>query len=142
SNTIPAVFPPPPQLPITSPPPPVHHHIADTHVAHRILSTMPSRDHLTRTISALFPPPLFLPHQITVHHHIADTHVAHHIFSTMPHYHAEEATRAIKPILKDYYQFDGTPIVKALWREVSQCVCVAPDADGPKGVYWYSNKVK
>ncbi|CAI5486507.1 unnamed protein product [Closterium sp. Naga37s-1] len=70
-----------------------------------------------------------------VHHHIADTHVAHHIFSTMPHYHAEEATRAIKPILKDYYQFDGTPIVKALWREVSQCVCVAPDADGPKGVY-------
>ncbi|CAI5963049.1 unnamed protein product [Closterium sp. NIES-64] len=77
-----------------------------------------------------------------VHHHIADTHVAHHIFSTMPHYHAEEATRAIKPILKDYYQFDGTPIVKALWREVSQCVCVAPDADGPKGVYWYSNKLK
>ncbi|CAI6000735.1 unnamed protein product [Closterium sp. NIES-65] len=60
-----------------------------------------------------------------VHHHIADTHVAHHIFSTMPHYHAEEATRAIKPILKDYYQFDGTPIVKALWREVSQCVCVS-----------------
>ncbi|CAI7779468.1 unnamed protein product, partial [Closterium sp. NIES-54] len=77
-----------------------------------------------------------------VHHHIADTHVAHHIFSTMPHYHAEEATRAIKPILKDYYQFDGTPVVKALWREVSQCVCVAPDADGPKGVYWYSNKIK
>ncbi|GJP48600.1 hypothetical protein CLOM_g7895 [Closterium sp. NIES-68] len=77
-----------------------------------------------------------------VHHHIADTHVAHHIFSTMPHYHAEEATKAIKPILKDYYQFDDTPIVKALWRETSQCVCVAPDEDGPKGVFWYSNKLK
>lgn len=77
-----------------------------------------------------------------VHHHIADTHVAHHIFSSMPHYHAEEATRAIKPILGDYYRFDGTPIVKALWREATECVFVSPDADGPKGVFWYTKKIK
>jgi hypothetical protein len=31
----------------------------------------------------------------------------------MPHYHAEEATRAIKPILGDYYMWDS--------REV--CLC-------------------
>ena len=34
-----------------------------------------------------------------VFHHITDTHVAHHIFSNMPHYHAMEATNAIKPLL-------------------------------------------
>ena len=34
-----------------------------------------------------------------VFHHITDTHVAHHLFSTMPHYHAMEATKAIKPVL-------------------------------------------
>lgn len=31
-------------------------------------------------------------------HHIADTHVAHHLFSYMPHYHAQEATEAIKKV--------------------------------------------
>lgn len=35
---------------------------------------------------------------------LQDTHVAHHLFSTMPHYHAQEATRALKPILGDYYR--------------------------------------
>merc|ERR1712034_204616 len=44
-----------------------------------------------------------------VFHNITDTHVAHHLFSTMPHYHAMEATKAIKPLLGEYYQFDGTP---------------------------------
>jgi hypothetical protein len=34
----------------------------------------------------------------------------------MPHYHAEEATRAIKPILGDYYMWDD--------REVG-CMCMA-----------------
>ncbi|XP_016176855.1 omega-6 fatty acid desaturase, endoplasmic reticulum isozyme 1 isoform X3 [Arachis ipaensis] len=74
-------------------------------------------------------------------HHITDTHVAHHLFSTMPHYHAMEATNAIKPILGDYYQFDGTPVYKALWREAKECLYVEPD-DGAsqKGVYWYKNK--
>lgn len=28
----------------------------------------------------------------------------------MPHYHAEEATRCIKPILGDYYTFDGREV--------------------------------
>ncbi|KAI3461058.1 hypothetical protein Pfo_017721 [Paulownia fortunei] len=58
-----------------------------------------------------------------VFHNITDTHVAHHLFSTMPHYHAMEATKAIKPILGQYYQFDGTPFYKALWREAMECLC-------------------
>ncbi|XP_022756284.1 delta(12)-fatty-acid desaturase FAD2-like [Durio zibethinus] len=76
-----------------------------------------------------------------VFHNITDTHVAHHLFSTMPHYHAMEATKAIKPILGKYYRFDGTPIYKAMWREAKECLYVEPDegADG-KGVFWYRNK--
>lgn len=75
-----------------------------------------------------------------VFHHITDTHVAHHLFSTMPHYHAMEATKAIKPILGDYYQFDGTPFYKAMWREAKECVYVQSDGDKSKGVFWYQNK--
>jgi omega-6 fatty acid desaturase (delta-12 desaturase) len=39
----------------------------------------------------------------SVFHHIIDTHVAHRIFSTMLHYHGQEATKTIKPILVRYY---------------------------------------
>ncbi|KAI4371263.1 hypothetical protein MLD38_019524 [Melastoma candidum] len=78
-------------------------------------------------------------------HNITDTHVAHHLFSTMPHYHAMEATKAIKPVLGEYYQFDGTPIYKAMWREAKECMYVEPDsADGAKsrgGVFWYRNEL-
>ncbi|KAI4383672.1 hypothetical protein MLD38_009481 [Melastoma candidum] len=81
-----------------------------------------------------------------VFHNITDTHVAHHLFSTMPHYHAMEATKAIRPILGEYYRFDGTPFYKALWREARECVYVEADPDSDsradsKGVFWYKNKL-
>nr|AGN95841.1 fatty acid delta12-desturase FAD2-1 [Hiptage benghalensis] len=76
-----------------------------------------------------------------VFHNITDTHVAHHLFSTMPHYHAMEATKAIKPILGSYYQFDGTPVYKAIWREAKECIYVEPDEQSDsKGVFWYRKK--
>ncbi|KAM7273814.1 hypothetical protein ACFE04_028478 [Oxalis oulophora] len=76
-----------------------------------------------------------------VFHNITDTHVAHHLISTMPHYHAMEATKAIKPILGDYYHLDETPFIKAMWREAKECLYVAPDEDSPnKGVFWYRNR--
>jgi len=79
-----------------------------------------------------------------VFHNITDTHVAHHLFSTMPHYHAMEATKAIKPILGEYYQFDGTPVFKAMFREVKECVYIEQDNGGEggkrRGVFWYNNK--
>lgn len=76
-----------------------------------------------------------------VFHNITDTHVAHHLFSTMPHYHAMEATKAIKPVLGEYYQLDRTPFYKAMWREARECLYVEPDEDAKdKGVYWYKNK--
>ncbi|KAM0828105.1 hypothetical protein ACQ4PT_067764 [Festuca glaucescens] len=73
-------------------------------------------------------------------HNVADTHVLHHLFPAMPHYHAMEATKAIRPILGDYYKRDATPIAKALWREAKECVFVEPMEDR-KGVLWYSNKL-
>ncbi|KAG6596236.1 Omega-6 fatty acid desaturase, endoplasmic reticulum isozyme 2, partial [Cucurbita argyrosperma subsp. sororia] len=77
-----------------------------------------------------------------VFHNITDTHVAHHLVSTMPHYHAMEATKAIKPILGQYYHFDGTPVVKAMWREAKECIYVEPDEDEKnRGVFWYRNKL-
>lgn len=71
----------------------------------------------------------------TLHHHIQDTHVAHHLFSQMPHYHAQEATEALKPILKEYYQYDDRFIGKALWEDWAWCRYVAPDEPG-SGVLW------
>ncbi|KZV56444.1 hypothetical protein F511_08342 [Dorcoceras hygrometricum] len=58
-----------------------------------------------------------------VFHNILDTHVAHFLFSTMPHYHAMEATKAIKPILKQYYQFDRNLILQG-YVEGSKGMCV------------------
>ncbi|KAJ4828209.1 hypothetical protein Tsubulata_050841 [Turnera subulata] len=67
----------------------------------------------------------------TLFHNITDAHVVHHLISTIPHYHAVEATKAIKPILGDYYQSDDTPLHKALWRSVTECVYVGPDEGAP-----------
>ncbi|GAA0166882.1 hypothetical protein LIER_21942 [Lithospermum erythrorhizon] len=75
-------------------------------------------------------------------HNITDTHVAHHLFSTMPHYHAMEATSAIKPLLGKYYQCDRTSVFKAMYREVKECIYVeADEGDQKKGVFWYKNKL-
>lgn len=37
-------------------------------------------------------------------HHDIGTHVLHHLFPQMPHYHLEEATAAVKPVMGDYYR--------------------------------------
>ncbi|XP_060171479.1 delta(12)-fatty-acid desaturase FAD2-like [Lycium barbarum] len=77
-----------------------------------------------------------------VFHHITDTHVLHHLFSAIPHYHALEATKAIKPLLGEYYQLDRTPVYKAVWRDSKECVYVEKD-EGSKyrGIFWYNNKL-
>ncbi|KAK9065496.1 hypothetical protein SSX86_014897 [Deinandra increscens subsp. villosa] len=77
-----------------------------------------------------------------VFHNITDTHVLHHLFSYIPHYHAMEATKAIRPVLGEFYQSDSTPFFVALWRESKDCLFIEPDESDEKnkGVYWYSNK--
>lgn len=37
-------------------------------------------------------------------HHDIGTHVVHHLFPQIPHYHLEEATEAVKPIMGPYYR--------------------------------------
>lgn len=73
-----------------------------------------------------------------VFHHINDTHVVHHLFSYMPHYHAEEATRAVRKLLGSYYMSDfATPIATSLWRTFGYTHVSADTKTGPeKGVYW------
>ncbi|KAG5572878.1 hypothetical protein H5410_062644 [Solanum commersonii] len=65
-------------------------------------------------------------------HNIADTHVMHHLFSSIPHYHAIEAIKAIKPVLGEYYQYDGTPIYKAMWRDFKECIYVEKDKESQR----------
>lgn len=72
-----------------------------------------------------------------LHHHIADTHVVHHLFSNMPHYHAQEATQAVKPLLGAYYRFDSTPISTALWRNFGGCVRVESDPTN-NNIFWFN----
>jgi len=72
-------------------------------------------------------------------HHIADTHVVHHLFSSMPHYHAQEATAAVKKLLGDYYSYDNTPIARALWNSYGHCRVAEPSTSTTsKGVYWFN----
>ncbi|KAI3734331.1 hypothetical protein L6452_13797 [Arctium lappa] len=73
-----------------------------------------------------------------VFHDVTCAHVVHHLISTIPHYHTVEATKAVKPILGDYYKYDDTPILKAFWRETKDCIYVEPDEGAENsGVYWF-----
>nr|AAR23815.1 delta 12 fatty acid epoxygenase [Stokesia laevis] len=73
-----------------------------------------------------------------VFHDVTHTHVLHHLFPYIPHYHAKEASEAIKPILGDYRMIDRTPFFKAMWREAKECIYIEQDADSKhKGTYWY-----
>ncbi|CAI9278064.1 unnamed protein product [Lactuca saligna] len=74
-----------------------------------------------------------------VFHNANQTHVVHHLFPTIPHYHAIEAREAVKPMLGDYYKYDDTPVLKAMWRDTKECIYVEPDeSTEKKGVYWLS----
>ncbi|ORY01405.1 hypothetical protein K493DRAFT_312457 [Basidiobolus meristosporus CBS 931.73] len=66
----------------------------------------------------------------TAFHHIADTHIAHHLFSQLPHYHAQEATEAIKKVLgEEYYYFDNRPLVAAVWNSWTKCRFVEDEGE-------------
>ncbi len=65
-----------------------------------------------------------------LHHRIGTTHVAHHLDAKIPHYHARDATTAIRSAFPEHYRYNPTPIRKALWDVAKNCHVVAPGEDG------------
>jgi fatty acid desaturase len=75
-----------------------------------------------------------------LHHNIGSTHAAHHLCSRVPHYHAKEATEAIRKAFPEHYLYDPTPITRALWRVASKCAEVekttGADENGKPTTLW------
>ncbi|KIK51976.1 hypothetical protein GYMLUDRAFT_180686 [Collybiopsis luxurians FD-317 M1] len=69
-------------------------------------------------------------------YNIASDHVAHHFFSTVPFYNLPEVTKAIKPVLGEYYAYDSTGVLAALWRSFTQCVFIEDEGD----IVFYRNR--
>ncbi|KAK7449308.1 hypothetical protein VKT23_013451 [Stygiomarasmius scandens] len=62
-------------------------------------------------------------------HNISTDHLAHHFFASVPFYNLPEVTEAIKPVLGEYYNYDSTGVLYALWRSFTQCVFVEDEGD-------------
>ncbi|KAH9910878.1 fatty acid desaturase-domain-containing protein [Epithele typhae] len=62
-------------------------------------------------------------------HGIAHHHVAHHFFVNVPFYNLAQVTKAIKPVLGEYYCYDSTPTIYALWRSFTQCTFIEDEGD-------------
>tara|TARA_B110000008_G_scaffold129541_1_gene131868 strand:+ start:291 stop:1379 length:1089 start_codon:yes stop_codon:yes gene_type:complete len=56
-----------------------------------------------------------------LHHHIGSTHVMHHLNYSIPHYRGEKCTEELRDVLGKYYNYDSTPIVKALFETARKC---------------------
>ena len=69
-----------------------------------------------------------------IHHGIGSTHVLHHLCSSVPHYHAWEATEAIRERFPHLYRHDATPIHRALWQAATECL-VVEKVPGGEGEY-------
>lgn len=70
-------------------------------------------------------------------HHITSTHVCHHLFPEMPHYHALEATRALKAYLepKGMYNCDPVDQIRVMWVVSQTCHYM----DSAEGIVYYKS---
>ncbi|GAA6003561.1 hypothetical protein JCM10207_000390 [Rhodosporidiobolus poonsookiae] len=62
-------------------------------------------------------------------HGICETHVAHHLNSRIPHYHAWEATDALKKFLGPHYHSTDENMFVSLWKSYRQCRYVDDEGD-------------
>ncbi|EIW53388.1 fatty acid conjugase [Trametes versicolor FP-101664 SS1] len=60
-----------------------------------------------------------------VNHH----HTTHHLFAMIPFYNLPMAHNAIRPLLGDAYNYDSTPVLRALWRSFVHCLFVEDEGD-------------
>ncbi|PLW07902.1 hypothetical protein PCANC_13792 [Puccinia coronata f. sp. avenae] len=70
-------------------------------------------------------------------HGIAETHVAHHLCSKIPHYHAWDATDALKAKLGPHYHQTDENAWVSLWKVYNQCRFVEDEGDV---VFWKNAK--
>lgn len=54
-------------------------------------------------------------------HGISETHVLHHVCSKIPHYHAWEATEALKLRIGKHYHSSDENVFVSLWKTVRNC---------------------
>ncbi|EPQ31588.1 uncharacterized protein PFL1_00921 [Pseudozyma flocculosa PF-1] len=54
-------------------------------------------------------------------HGISETHVLHHVSSKIPHYHAWEATEALKARLGEHYAKSTENVFVSLWKSIREC---------------------
>jgi omega-6 fatty acid desaturase (delta-12 desaturase) len=54
-------------------------------------------------------------------HDISSTHVLHHLSSHIPHYHAHEATEALKKVLGEHYAYTDENCFVSLWKNYRAC---------------------
>lgn len=62
-------------------------------------------------------------------HGISETHVVHHLCSKIPHYHAWDATRALKAKLGSHYHHSDENPWKSLWKCYNECRFVEDEGD-------------
>ncbi|KAM0749738.1 delta-12-fatty acid desaturase [Meredithblackwellia eburnea MCA 4105] len=62
-------------------------------------------------------------------HGICETHVVHHISSRLPHYHAWEATEAMKNFLGPHYMSTNENMFVSLWHVYRNCRYVEENED-------------
>ncbi|KAK2678694.1 Fatty acid desaturase domain [Fusarium oxysporum f. sp. vasinfectum] len=79
-------------------------------------------------------------------HGIIETHVLHHYVSTIPFYNADEASKAIRPVMGDHYRTDTKDgawgFIRALWISAQMCQWVEPSAEAEgasKGILFFRN---
>jgi fatty acid desaturase len=65
-----------------------------------------------------------------LHHRIGTTHQMHHFVPTIPHYHAVEATAALRTAFPEVHRVDPTPICAALWHVATKCIVCYKQGDG------------
>lgn len=68
-------------------------------------------------------------------HGICETHVAHHTSSKIPHYHAWEATEAIKNLVGPYYMATNENFLVSLYKNFRECRWVEDSGD----IVFYKN---
>lgn len=71
-------------------------------------------------------------------HDIIDYHLVHHLFSRIPFYHAEEATKAILPLLGErYVAAKDESFMYSLYTTFKSCNFVGEKKGGGRGVLWW-----